>query len=116
MSRTKKPSEERLRIALAKGKELARRSLDIDKCLNTEQKVALCVALTSDYAALFEEYPDVFQTPPKSPEELRREAKELAESQEATERDEAEAEEASREARAAMNVMTAPRKKPGPPN
>jgi hypothetical protein len=114
MSDTK--TKARIKIALAKGKELARRAKDIETCLSVEHKVALAAALADDYAALFEEYPDVFPAPPRSPEQVRAGARGLREAQAAAEEAEAEALEATRKLRAKVNEITRPRAKPQKPS
>jgi|HubBroStandDraft_6_1064221.scaffolds.fasta_scaffold986702_2 hypothetical protein len=116
MSRDEKAAKARIRIALQKGKELARRAKDLDTCVAVELKVALAAALADDYAALFEEYPDVFPAPPKSPDQVRAGAKELREAQTAAEQAEVESEEATRNLRAQVHELTRPRAKPEKPS
>jgi hypothetical protein len=116
MSRDENAAKTRIRIALEKGKELARRAKDLDTCVAVELKVALAAALADDYAALFEEYPDVFPAPPKSPEQVRRGAKQLREAQIAAEQAEVESQEATRQLRAKVNELTRAPKKPEKPS
>jgi hypothetical protein len=116
MSRKPKADQARIRIALAKGQELARRSKDLETCLSVEHKVALSAALADDYAALLEEYPDVFPAPPKSPEQVRAGASELRKAQAEAEAAAAESEATSRALRAKMSELTRPRHKPDRPS
>jgi hypothetical protein len=111
-----KAAKARVRLAMAKGKELARRAKDIETCRAVEHRVALAAALADDYAALFEEYPDVFPSPPRSPEQVRAGAKGLREAQVAAEEAEAEAREATRKLRAKVNEISRAPKKPEKPS
>jgi hypothetical protein len=111
---TQKPkaSKARIRVALGKAKELARREKDLETCLSVEHKVALAAALADDYAALMAEYPDVFPAPPVAPGELRAQAEELREAQAAAERAEEASEEATRKLGVALSELT---RSPGRP-
>jgi hypothetical protein len=95
MNRKTEASKARVRIALAKAKELARREKDIETCLSVEHRVALSAALVEDYAALMAEYPDVFPAPSIPLDQVRAHAKELRAAQAAVEREEAESAEAT---------------------
>jgi hypothetical protein len=116
MSRKAKASKARVRIALAKAKELARREKDLETCLSVEHKVAVSAALMEDCAALMAEYPDVFPNPPTPLDEVRAHAKELREAQAALEREEAESEEATRKLDVALHELTRSPEKPQKPS
>jgi hypothetical protein len=90
MTRRDKVDPARLRVALAKGQVLAGRAKELENCLSMDEQVALSAALADDYAALFEEYPDVFPAPPKSPVEVREGAKALLVAHSAAEEEKAE--------------------------
>ena len=116
MSRKAKASKARIRIALAKAKELARREKDLETCLLVEHKVALSAALVEDYAALIAEYPDVVPAPPIPLDQVRAHARELREAQAAVEREEAETEEARRKLGVALHELTRAPERPQKPS
>jgi hypothetical protein len=116
MSRQSKAAKDRIRTALAKGRELGRRMEDLDKCLSPDLRAALAAALAEEYAKLLEEYPDVFPAPPRSPEVMRADAADLREAQAAAEEAEQESHEAQRKSRAALNELTARPAKPDKPS
>lgn len=70
ITRKTKASRARLRIALAKAKELARREKDLETCLLVEHR-SHSAAVVEDYAARMAEYPDVFPAPPMRLDQLR---------------------------------------------
>jgi hypothetical protein len=116
MSRKANASNSRIRLALAKAKELARRQKDIDTCLSIELKVALAAGLADDYAALLAEYPDIFPAPPVPVDQVRAHAEELREAQAAVEREAQEGEEARRKLGVARGELTRSPEKPQKPN
>ena len=116
MTRKTKASKTRIRIALAKAKELVRRQKDLDTCLSVEHAVALAAALAEDYAELMAEYPDVFPAPPVAPDDVRAHAEELREAQAEVERLEEESKESAHEFAVALNELTRPPERPQKPN
>ncbi len=116
MTSKAKASKARIRIALAKAKELARRAKELETCLSVEHKVALSAGLADDYAALMAEYPDVFPAPPVTPGQVRGHAEELREAQATVEREEGECAEATRKLDVALNELTRLPAKPQKPS
>ena len=86
---------ERIRLAKAKGLELARR-VDLMDGLSGDEQTAVALALAEDFAALMTEYPDVYPQPPIPLEELGVHARELREADEVARQAVAAQEEASR--------------------
>ena len=115
MTSKAKASKARIRIALAKAKELARRAKELETCLSVEHKVALSAGLADDYAALMAEYPDVFPAP-VTPGQVRGHAEELREAQATVEREEGECAEATRKLDVALNEPTRLPAKPQKPS
>jgi hypothetical protein len=91
MSRLNKVAAERIHIAKAEGRTLARRMQSMDR-LDADQ----VAALADDFAALFLKYPDVYPEPPVSVEMLRKHVEELRQADVLAKQAEAEDREASR--------------------
>jgi hypothetical protein len=89
------PAAERIRLAKAKGLELALR-VELMEGLSGDEQTAAAVALAEDFAALITEFPDVYPQPPIPLEELGGHARELREADEAARQAVAVQEDASR--------------------
>jgi hypothetical protein len=102
MSRLNKVAAERIHIAKAEGRTLARRMNALDQ-LDADQ----VAALADDFAELFVKYPDVYPKPPVSVEMLRKHVEELRVAERVAQQALAEEKEATRKLNEARRTFDA---------